>query len=158
MAGNTAVAGEVTAAAVERSTAVPYGTQLLANALCRDACVRLSTSDIDGAEATARRALNVTRDLGDDGLRLLSHQNLAGVAASRGHPEAAARLLGSIEAWCASSGYSRSAFEEATYTLLQASLHIALGAETETHVEHGKRLALNQAMEETLAKLDDDRA
>jgi predicted ATPase/DNA-binding XRE family transcriptional regulator len=157
VAGDTSLAAKLSEQAVKRADTTPRVPGFLARALCVDAGIRLSTSDIRGGEAAARRAFSVLGRLGNDWLQLLSLQNLAATAIGRGLPQTGARLLGCIEAWREAAEYHRSPFEQATFRLLVASLHAELGADTETHIAEGRRLDLEHAIEEVLS-VDFDRS
>jgi predicted ATPase/DNA-binding XRE family transcriptional regulator len=150
VAGNVPLAAEYSDIAAEHASAIPRGSALLARALCINAGIRLNMPGVDAAEAAAIRAFRATSSLGDDGIRLLSLQNVAAVAIRRGRPRAGARLLGSIEAWRVASGQRRSPFEEATYRLLLSSLDAQLGAGTQTHIAEGGSITLEVAIDEAL--------
>jgi tetratricopeptide (TPR) repeat protein len=151
VAGNASLAAGYSEAAAKIANGIPRGSALLARALCLNAGIRLSTPDVDGAEAVARRAFKVTSSIGDDALRLISLQNLAALADRRGRPHAAARLLGAIEAWREATEYRRSAFEQATHDLLLTSLVAQLGDATQTHIVEGKGLPLEAATDDVLS-------
>jgi ATP/maltotriose-dependent transcriptional regulator MalT len=151
LVGDISLAAAYSAEAARGARAIPRGSALLARALCLNAAIRLSTPEGEGGETAAREAFRATSSIGDDALRLISLQNLAARASRRGRPHAAARFLGSLEAWRSATGYHRSAFEEATYRILRSSLHARLGAELETLVAQGGGLTLELATGDVLA-------
>lgn len=151
VAGNVSLAAVYSEKAVKHASAIARGSALLARALCIDAGIRLSASDIDAGETAARRALHMTSSLGDDELRLISLQNLAALATRRGRPRTGARLLGSIEAWRESTGYRRSPFEAAMYNRVRSSLDEQLGNSVETYVARGRQIPIELAANDALA-------
>ena len=150
LAGNIGLAAHCAEAAVGQADTIPRGSAIKAAAWCWDAAIRLSTPDIDGAEVAARHAFSLATLVEDDDLRLISLQNLAAVAARRGHPQTSGRLLGAIEAWIDSTGYRRTPFEVATHKLLVSSLHAQLGDDITMHVFEGRQLDLEIAADAVL--------
>jgi hypothetical protein len=74
---------------------------------------------------------------------------LAAVAAVRGRPDAAARILGFVEAWRRQVDYLRSGLEEATFGILTSSLEAQLPSDViERLCEEGAQFSLEQAVRE----------
>lgn len=121
-----------------------------ANGLDELAATRLVRGKIDAAEATARTAVEVCRfdDLWDT---LGPIQHLATVAALRGRPHTAARLLGFVNAKMFELQRIRTHFHCAGHDILVASLRKQLSADAiEKLVAEGALLDLDRAVDEAL--------
>jgi len=114
------------------------------------AATRLVRGKIDAAEATARTAVEVCRfDEPWDTLGPIQH--LATVAALRGRPHTAARLLGFVNAKMSELQRIRTHFHCAGHDILVASLRKQLSAEAiEKLVTEGAALDLDRAVDEAL--------
>jgi hypothetical protein len=112
---------------------------------------RLVRGKIDAAEATARTALEMCRfdDLWDT---LGPIQHLATVAALRGRPRTAARLLGFVNAKMSELQRIRTHFHRAGHDILVTSLRKQLSADAiEKLVAEGAALDLDRAADEALS-------
>lgn len=113
------------------------------------AAMRLVRGKIDAAEATARTALEFCRfdDLWDT---LGPIQHLATVAALRGRPHTAARLLGFVNAKM-SEGRIRTHFQGAGHDILVASLRKQLSGDAIEKLDaEGAALDFDRAVDEAL--------
>ena len=121
-----------------------------ANGLDELAATRLVRGKIDAAEATARTAVEIGRFDGPwDSLGPIQH--LATVAALRGLPHTAARLLGFVNAKMSERQRTRSHFHCAGHDILVASLRKQLSADAiEKLVAEGAALDLDRAVDEAL--------
>lgn len=91
------------------------------------AAARLVLGELAAAESAAREALELAHfERLDSAWRAIQH--LAAVATCKGQPQAAARLLGFVDAWCEQKSGFRGFYERATYEILVASLHDQLAA------------------------------
>jgi hypothetical protein len=115
------------------------------------AATRLVLGKIDAAEAAARTALQLGRfDEPRDTLGPIQH--LATVAALRGRPRGAARLLGFVNAKFPEVQRVRSHYQRAGYDILAASLRDQLSKETiESLAADGALLDLDRAADEALS-------
>jgi hypothetical protein len=114
------------------------------------AAMRLVRGKIDAAEATARTAVEISRfdDLWD---ALGPIQHLATVAALRGLPHTAARLLGFVNAKMSEVQRIRTHFHCAGHDVLVASLRKQLSANAiEKLLAEGAALDLDRAVDEAL--------
>jgi hypothetical protein len=121
-----------------------------ANGLDELAATRLVRGKIDAAEATARTAVEICRIDGPvDTFGPIQH--LATVAALRGRPHTAARLLGFINAKMSELQRIRTHFHCAGHDILVASLHKQLSADAiEKLVAEGAALDFDRAADEAL--------
>jgi tetratricopeptide (TPR) repeat protein len=120
-AGDTREAVELADAtiALVRRLQVP---NLEAVALVNATGYRLVLGEVEAARALGRDALAVARFGQIHSLVTVALQHLATVAALRGDPARAARVLGYVDAWYARERYAREPTEAKTYELLTASL------------------------------------
>jgi predicted ATPase/DNA-binding XRE family transcriptional regulator len=128
---------------------LPHATNPI-NGLDELAATRLVRGKIDAAEATARTALEISRsDEPRDTLGPIQH--LATVAALRGRPHTAARLLGFVNAKMSEMQRVRTHFHCAGHDILVASLRKQLSADAiEKLVSEGSALDLDRAADEAL--------
>jgi predicted ATPase/DNA-binding XRE family transcriptional regulator len=121
-----------------------------ANGLDELAATRLVRGKIDAAEATARTALEIGGfdDLWDT---VGPIQHLATVAALRGRPHTAARLLGFVNAKMSDLQRIRSRFHSAGHDILVTSLRKQLSADAIAKlVAEGAALDVDRAVDEAL--------
>jgi predicted ATPase len=128
---------------------LPHATNPI-NGLDELAATRLVRGKIDAAEATARTAVEIARfDEPRDTLGPIQH--LATVAALRGRPHTAARLLGFVNAKMSELQRIRTHFHCAGHDILVASLRKQLSADAiEKLVAEGAALDLDRAVDEAL--------
>jgi len=128
---------------------LPHATNPI-NGLDELAATRLVRGKIDAAEATARTAVEIARfDEPRDTLGPIQH--LATVAALRGRPHTAARLLGFVNAKMSELQRIRTHFHSAGHDILVASLRKQLSADAiEKLVAEGAALDLDRAVDEAL--------
>lgn len=120
-----------------------------AEALCELAAVRLLLNDLDAAELAAKEALRLARFEHLIGWRAIGH--LAGIAAVRGHPVIAARLIGFVNAWCERNDLVRGATDRGSYSVLMSSLREQLTeGEIESFSSDGMLLDVERAIDESL--------
>jgi len=115
------------------------------------AAVRLVLGELEAAKAAAREALELAQfEQLDSAWRAIQH--LAAVAALRGHPLGAARLLGFVDAWCERKGGFRGYYERASHDILMASLRDQLSTAVIAKVgADGAQLDFEEAAVEALS-------
>jgi predicted ATPase/tetratricopeptide (TPR) repeat protein len=119
--------------------------------LCNLACYKLVLGDADGAESSAREALNLAR-VTNAGLAIfIAIQHLGAVAALRNQPHRAARLLGYVNALFDRFGVPRDPIDQRGYDILSTSLQRQLpGNEIAAFAAQGAAFAEHEAIEEAL--------
>ena len=113
--------------------------------------MRLVLGELEAAKAAAREALELAQfEQLDSAWRAIQH--LAAVAALRGHPLGAARLLGFVDAWCERKGGFRGYYERASHDILMASLRDQLSTAVIAKVgADGAQLDFEEAAVEALS-------
>jgi predicted ATPase/DNA-binding XRE family transcriptional regulator len=124
----------------------------LSAALTNVAAYALTAGDVAQADAAAREALYLVRDLGKTMNAMCALQHLGTVHARRGDPIGAARLLGMASRLYDEFGLEREFTEQSLYDhtidVLRRSLE---DNELQEHVRQGALLPLGEALDEALA-------
>ena len=146
--GNIARAAELLEACIDHA---PEQFKSPAGPLSELACTRIVLGELDAAAAAARDALGLAHfEQLDSAWRPIQH--LAAIAALRGHAASAARLIGFVDAWCASKGGFRGYYERASHDILMASLRAQLSADDIVRLAaEGAPLEFERAVDEALA-------
>ena len=154
--GNAAAALECGLAVVEM-TRKNRDRPNLSAALSNVAAYALMLGDSARAEAAAREALQLVRDLGRTMNAMCALQHIGTVEAHRGNAIAAARLLGASSRLYAEFGLQREFTEQLLYDRTVALVRESLDAPTfESHVRQGGSLGLDEALHEVFALSFDD--
>jgi predicted ATPase/DNA-binding XRE family transcriptional regulator len=146
--GNAGRAAELLEACIDHA---PEQFKSPAGPLSELACTRIVLGELDAAAAAARDALGLAHfEHLDSAWRPIQH--LAAIAALRGRPASAARLLGFVDAWCDSKGGFRGYYERASHDVLMTSLRAQLSAEDIARLAaEGAPLDFERAVDEALA-------
>jgi tetratricopeptide (TPR) repeat protein len=131
-------------------------TTATANTLHSLGDVLRAIGDVAGAARQYREALVLSQDVHDAALATACFASLAGLAADTGRYQAAARLVGVVEALQETVGIPRSTYEEERLTEDMAAVREALGAETDAAARAaGQALTLETAVGEAFAFADE---
>jgi len=115
------------------------------------ATYQFAAGDVDAADANAREAVRTART-SDLVVVHWAMQLLAAIAAVRGRPAEAARLLGHVDAWLERIGLPRDHNDMKTYSVLLRALGEQLGEEDIAALTaQGARLSDEAAIDEALA-------
>jgi predicted ATPase/DNA-binding XRE family transcriptional regulator len=124
----------------------------LAAALTNVAAYALTLDDLEAADAAAREALGLVRDLGKTLNAMCALQHLGSVAARRGDYLRAARLTGASNRLYGDFGLAREFTEQSLYERTLDEIRTAVGAERlAKELEAGAVLALEHALDEALS-------
>jgi tetratricopeptide (TPR) repeat protein len=124
----------------------------LAAALTNVAAYALTLDDVAQAEAAAREALGLIRDLGKTLNAMCALQHLGSVAARRGKYLRAARLAGASNRLYADFGLAREFTEQSLYDRTLDEIRTAVGEQLlREQLETGAALSLETALDEALA-------
>jgi tetratricopeptide (TPR) repeat protein len=124
----------------------------LAAALTNVAAYALTLDDVAQADAAAREALSLVRDLGKTLNAMCALQHLGSVAARRGEYLRAARLAGASNRLYADFGLAREFTEQSLYDRTVGEISVAVGSERlAEELKAGAALALEIALDEALA-------
>jgi ATP/maltotriose-dependent transcriptional regulator MalT len=118
---------------------------------CNVASLELRQGRAGRASALYKQALAAFREMGERTLVANAVEGLAGVAACRGCPERAARLLGAMAAYRETIGYPVEALERPHYERQLAACRCALGeAAFAAAFAEGRAMPLERAVEHAL--------
>jgi predicted ATPase/DNA-binding XRE family transcriptional regulator len=124
--GNIARAAELLDVCVDAARAQGESR---AGPLSELAAAHLMLGDLDAATAAAQQSLELFPfERIESAWRAIQHT--AAIAAQRGEPRRAARLLGFVDAWCTEKGGFRGYHERASYAILTESLAAQLKPES----------------------------
>jgi predicted ATPase len=146
--GNIGRAAELLEACIDHA---PEQFKSPAGPLSELACARIVLGQLDAAAAAARDALGLAHfEHLESAWRPIQH--LAAIAALRGRPASAARLLGFVDAWCERKGGFRGYYERASHDILMASLRDQLSPEEIARLgSEGAPLDFERVVDEALA-------
>jgi predicted ATPase/DNA-binding XRE family transcriptional regulator len=134
--GNIARAAELLDVCVDAARAQGESR---AGPLSELAAAHLMLGDLDAAASAVVQSLELFPfERIESAWRAIQHT--AAIAAQRGEPRRAARLLGFVDAWCAERGGFRGYHERASYAILTDSLRAQLKPETITALAAGGAL------------------
>jgi predicted ATPase/DNA-binding XRE family transcriptional regulator len=124
----------------------------LAAALANVAAYALTMGDVAQADAAAREALGLVRDLGATLTTMCALQHMGTIAARRGDHVRGARLQGVSNALYRAFGLTREFTEQSLYDCTIEEIRAALGdCELERHLAAGVALPLDDAVTEALS-------
>ncbi|MEA2689450.1 MAG: hypothetical protein QOD51_2057 [Candidatus Eremiobacteraeota bacterium] len=123
----------------------------LAAALTNVAAYALTLDDVEQADAAAREAIGLVRDIGKTLNTMCALQHLGSVAARRGDHMRAARLAGASNRLYGDFGLAREFTEQSLYDRTLAEIRGELGeAALQRHLDDGAALPLEAAVAEAL--------
>jgi predicted ATPase/DNA-binding XRE family transcriptional regulator len=125
----------------------------LAAALANVAAYALTVGDVAQADAAAREALTLVRDLGKTLNTMCALQHMGTIAARRGDHVRGARLQGASNALYRAFGLTREFTEQSLYDCTIEEIRASLGdCELERHLAAGVALPVEDAVTEALSR------